>query len=136
MASTDSDQFDQLRQNATVAMQTSLTALQALQSDLANHAEISSALIAGVSAGQPLPDILLRINSPEVRPALTSTIRAFERARHRARLRLIAVALAEGASDQDIRQLWSLSQEMVRRAKREITEIDDVELPEDAEESS
>jgi hypothetical protein len=75
--------------------------------------------------GTSLLDTLHANHPDEIRPLLTSAIRNFERARHRARLRLIAVAIAEGASDQDVRHPWSVSHEMVRRAKRELTEIDD-----------
>jgi hypothetical protein len=35
--------------------------------------------------------------------------------------------MAEGATDRDVRHLWNISNEMVRRAKRELTSLDDAD---------
>jgi hypothetical protein len=124
------DEPNRLRENAAKAMRASVVALEALQVGLMSQAEVSQSLVNTLESGGSVPDMLIRVNSHEVRPALTAMIRAFERTRHRARLRLIEVAFAEGATDQDVRELWSISQEMVRRAKREIGELEDIEVPE------
>jgi hypothetical protein len=130
------EDFERLRQNAVIAMRANVAALVALRTGLSAQADVSSSLISTLESGHPVPAKLVQVKSHEIRPALTAAIRAFERTRHRARLRLIAVTIAEGANDQDVRELWSISQEMVRRAKREIAELDDVEVPEGVESTS
>jgi hypothetical protein len=67
--------------------------------------------------------------SSEVRPALSTAIRLFENARHRLRLHLVRVAIAEGASDREICELWSFSYEMVRRIKKEIAQFEESVAP-------
>jgi hypothetical protein len=65
----------------------------------------------------------------EVRPAQSTAIRLFENARHRLRLHLVRVAIAEGATDAEICELWSFSNEMVRRIKKEIAELEEAGVP-------
>ena len=136
MASPRSSDLARLRQNAASALQANVAAQVALQSALVDQAETCRSLIGALEVGQPVPGMLVKVSSHEARPALTARIRAFERTRHRARLRLIEVAIAEGATDQDVRELWSISQEMVRRAKREIAELEDFEDDLDIDEVS
>ena len=67
----------------------------------------------------------MRVNgSSDVRPALSTAIRLYENARHRLRLHLVRLAIAEGATDSEICELWNFSYEMVRRIKKEITKLE------------
>ena len=106
-----------------MALHANVAALEDLQRELSHHRSVSLAMSATLSEGGSLLKTLGDVKSHEIRPVLTAAIRAFERSRHRFRLRLIAVAMAEGATDQDLRHLWSISHEMVRRAKRELTAL-------------
>ena len=65
----------------------------------------------------------------DARRATTTAIRTQESAHHRSRLRLIAVAIAEAATDAERCELWKMSTETERRAKWEIAGLDAVEAP-------
>ncbi len=130
----DPCELDRLRRQAAVALARNVVALQDLQAELARHADVSETMIGTLSDSDSLLDTFEAVKSHEVRPALTNAIRNFERTRHRARIRLTAVAFAEGASDEDVRKIWSISREMIRRAKRELAElVDEPEEPLSAE---
>ena len=77
-------------------------------------------LRAAMSSDRSLIEAMRVQDAASKRIELTDAIRRFESARHRARMRMIAVAYAEGATDADICDLWQMSSEMVRRAKKEI----------------
>ncbi len=126
----DACDLEHLRNEAAVALARNRIALRDLQAELTHHDGVSATMIDTLESGESLLDTFVAVKSSEIRPALTGAIRVFERTRHRARIRLTAVAYAEGASDEDIRQIWNMSREMVRRAKREIVEIgDEAEVP-------
>ena len=132
----DACDLEHLRNEAAVALARNRIALRDLQAELTHHDGVSATMIDTLESGESLLDTFVAVKSSEIRPALTGAIRVFERTRHRARIRLTAVAYAEGASDEDIRQIWNMSREMVRRAKREIVEIgDEAEVPPVAVES-
>ena len=129
MTPTDDAGSELQRRNAVAALRKNLAAFEALQRELTHHAGVSRALIGALEGDARLLDTLEAVRSHEIRPVLTSAIRSFEQSRHRARMRLIAVAMGEGAGDEDVRHLWSISQEMVRRAKKELAEAPVVEEP-------
>jgi len=127
MAPPDDGDLARLRHNAAADLRANVAALDALQQQLTHHAGVSRTMIGTLSDGGSLLDTLEAVDSHEIRPELTAAIRSFERSRHRARLRLMAVAMAEGADDQDVRHLWNISHEMVRRAKRELGDLEDAD---------
>jgi|GEM_PF-1927504 CRP-like cAMP-binding protein len=121
MASADpGDTISALRRAAATDCQALLVAEADLTAQLQQHAEVTESMIRTMEDGGSLLDTLRANDSQRLRPALSNSVRAFERARHRARVRLIAVAMAEGATDQDVRELWNISREIVTRAKREL----------------
>ena len=89
--------------------------------------QVAAELVDAMERGEPLIGTMRTRQAADARLAATTAIRAYESARHRSRLRLIAVAIAEGATDADLCELWKMSSEMVRRAKREIAELDAAE---------
>lgn len=124
MASADpGNGIDSLRQAAVADCQALLEAEVDLTTHLEEHASVTRAMIHTLDQGESLVDTLRAHHSDQIRPALSNAVRAYERARHRARVRLIAVAMAEGATDQDVRELWNISREIVSRAKRELAAL-------------
>jgi CRP-like cAMP-binding protein len=117
------DGIDSLRQAAVSDCHALLAAETELTAQLQHHAKVTEAMMRTMEHGDSLVDTLRSNDSAQIRPALSNSVRAFERARHRARVRLIAVAMAEGATDQDIRELWNISREIVTRAKRELAAL-------------
>jgi len=86
--------------------------------------QVAAELADAMERGETLIDVMRERQAADARLAATTAIRTFESARHRSRLRLVAVAIAEGATDAELCDLWKMSSEMVRRAKREIAELD------------
>jgi hypothetical protein len=127
MAATNYGDLAHLRRDAAVDLRSDVDALHALEEELTRHGAVSETMIRTLTSAGSLVETLETVDSNGIRPALTAAIRKFERSRHRARLQLIAVAMAEGATDRDVRHLWNISNEMVRRAKRELTSLDDAD---------
>ncbi len=117
------DGIDSLRQAAVTDCRALLAAEAELTAQLQHHANVTEVMMRTMADGDSLVETLRSNDSAQIRPALSNSVRAFERARHRARVRLIAVAMAEGATDQDIRELWNISREIVTRAKRELAAL-------------
>jgi len=90
---------------------------------------VAAELVDAMERGEPLIATMRARRAADARLAATTAIRTYESTRHRSRLRLIAVAMAEGATDGELCELWKMSSEMVRRAKREIAGLDAVEAP-------
>ena len=101
-----------------------LDATHRLYQDLARHEAISNQVMDAVASGRPLADELRRQGSADWRPALSDSIRSFERCRPLARLRLIAVGLDEGLTPGDIGRLWGITRQLVARYLKEIDELD------------
>jgi hypothetical protein len=58
------------------------------------------------------------------RPRLTDSLTTYERLRHRARLRLIALGAAEGMTVADVQYHWSITKQLANRSLREIDQLD------------
>jgi len=83
--------------------------------------------------GRPLAPALRDGGSADRRPQLSDSIRNFERLRHRARLRLIGVGLAQGMTVQDVSAEWGVSRQLAARYLRELEALEAGEPdPEDA----
>jgi hypothetical protein len=104
-------------------------AARELIDQLDHNCQFTRELVDAVTSGEPLTGAMVAQRSFEVRPALSTSIRLFENARHRLRLHLVRVAIAEGASDAEICELWSFSNEMVRRIKKEISKFEEAGVP-------
>jgi hypothetical protein len=101
-----------------------MAANAALMTVMERTMEVAAELVTAMERGESLTEAMRARRASAFRVAATDAIRAFESSRHRARLRLIAVAAAEGATDADLCDLWSMSSEMVRRAKRELVDLE------------
>ena len=75
---------------------TLLAAGTELTAQLQHHAKVTEAMMRTMEHGDSLVDTLRSNDSAQIRPALSNSVRAFERARHRRASELIAVAMAEG----------------------------------------
>ena len=104
-------------------------AARVLVEELDRNCNFTREVLDAIASGQPFTDAMRVNRSSEVRPALSTAIRLYENARHRLRLHLVRVAIAEGATDGEICELWSFSYEMVRRIKKEITKFEDAGVP-------
>ena len=120
---TDPEGLDRLREVALVQSDAHVESGRRLLAQIDRHVEGSAALSTVLAEGGSLRDALLAFELPEIRPASTAAIADFERTRHTARLMLMAVALAEGASHHELQTLWQVSNELVRRTVREIAEL-------------
>ena len=85
---------------------------------------VAAELVEAMERGESLIEAMRTRQAADSRLAATTAIRAYESARHRSRLRLIEVAIAEGATDAELCELWKMSSEMVRRSKREIVDLE------------
>ena len=104
-------------------------AARVLVDELDRNCGFTREVLDAIRSGQAFTDAMRVNHSHEVRPALSTAIRLYENARHRLRLHLVRVAIAEGASDSEICELWSFSYEMVRRIKKEILTFEDAGAP-------
>lgn len=111
------------------ATEAHVTAARDLVEELERNCVFSQDVLQALRDGQPFVEAMTTNRSHEARPALSTAIRVFENARHRLRLHLVRVAIAEGASDTEICELWSFSSEMVRRIKKEIAKLEDAGVP-------
>ena len=105
------------------------SAARALVEELDRNSHVTRDVLDAIASGRPITDSMRDNHSHEVRPALYTAIRLFENARHRLRLHLVRVAMAEGATDSEICELWNFSNEMVRRIKKEILTFEAAGVP-------
>ena len=119
---TDPAGLDRLRKAALAQSDAHVESGKQLLAQITKHVDGSAALSAALEEGSSLRNALVAVELPEIRPASTAAIADFERTRHTARLMLMAVALAEGASHHELQTLWQVSNELVRRSVREIAE--------------
>ena len=120
----DHPDLDRLRADAVADARRSIEAFAGLTTVMEGAMRVVAELVDAMERGETLIHIMREREAGDARVAATTAIRTYESARHRSRLRLIAVAIAEGATDADLRDMWKVSSEMVRRAKREIAELD------------
>jgi hypothetical protein len=126
---TEPPDLERLRDAAVTDARRSIAAHGELSTVMEGTMQVASELVAAMEQGRPLIDTMRARRAADARLAATTAIRSYESARHRARIRLVAVALAEGATDAELCELWNMSYEMVRRAKREIAELQASEQP-------
>jgi len=119
--------LDELRAAAVADCRRSMEAKARLGVTLDGAMGVAGHLVDAMEAGRSLIATMREVEAHASRQAATDAIRAYESARHRCRLRLVAVAIAEGASDADLCKLWKMSPEMVRRARRELARLDEQE---------
>jgi len=112
------------RASALDEMRQLLAAAQALRADLEVHETACRLIIERIGAGHELAPALDEIGSQDLRPQLTRSLSAYERLRHRARLRLIALGVAEGMTSGDIQRHWAITRQLAGRALQEIRELD------------
>jgi hypothetical protein len=104
-------------------------AARVLVGELERNCTFTSDVVEAITSGRSFTEAMRVNHSSEVRPALSTAIRLYENARHRLRLHLVRAAIAEGATDGEICELWSFSHEMVRRIKKEIRKFEDAGVP-------
>ncbi len=101
-----------------------IEAAENLRSDLEHHEAVCRKILEGIRTGDPLGPLLEAAGSDRWRPRLTESLGLYEKLRHRARLRLIAVGLAEGMTSGDIQYHWAITRQLASRAVREVAELD------------
>ena len=127
---TESDDRDRLRNAAQSALRGHIKAADLHRAQLVENEDVTGRLLDAVFRKVPVLDALQSNDSGEVRVSMSTAIRKFERARHDARVRLISLAIDEGASDQDILRTWNFNREMLRRSKIEIAALEESSLSE------
>jgi len=115
--------------NAVSAAEEHAEAARVLVEELAWNCHRTRHVLVAIASGHPCTDAMRVNHSHEVRPALFTAIRLFEKARHRLRLHLVRVADAEAATDSEICELWRFSYEMVRRIKEELLQFESAGVP-------
>ena len=115
---------DVLRDRALEEMERLLEAAITLRTDLEEHESVCRLIIERVRAGDEVAPVLDRVNSHKLRPKLTDSLGVYERLRHRARLRMIALGVAEGMTPADIQRHWAITRQLTSRALQEIRELD------------
>jgi hypothetical protein len=113
------------RAGVEAEMQRLLEAADTLRADLEGHQAVCRSILAGIRRGERLEGLLEANGSRTWRPRITDSLTTYERLRHRARLRLIALGVEEGMTVQDIQQHWSITKQLANRALREIEHLDE-----------
>ena len=115
---------DVLRDRALEEMERLLEAATALRGDLEEHEAACRLIIERVRAGDQVAPILDEVHSHKLRPKLTDSLGTYERLRHKARLRLIALGVSEGMTPADIQRQWAITRQLASRALQEIRDLD------------
>ncbi len=127
-------ELDGLRRAAVRDARAAMAACHALSEAMDIAMRVAGELVEGLEHGECLVTAMRRRRAWETRMSATEAIHRYEVARRTSRARLVAVALAEGASDAEIQELWNVSAEIVRRIKRQIASMGpDDEGPSDGE---
>ncbi len=113
-----------LRAQALEEMGRLLEAAEVLRQDLGGHVEACRAIIDGIGRSDPLVGVMESAGSPSWRPRLTDSLLNYERLRHRARLRLIALGRSEGMAVEDVERLWAITRQLANRSIREAESLD------------
>jgi len=112
------------RRRSVAELEHLIEAAAVLRDDLDGHIAICEAIIAGVCDGEDLGSVLDAADSGTWRPKLTDSLTNYERLRHRARLRLIGLGVAEGMSVSDVERRWSITRQLANRSIREAEQLD------------
>jgi len=107
MSTTRDDLTDQ------IAELTELT--KALRRALLKYERANMVLASLIQDNTPTIEALKQAGAPSVRPELTDALDQFAGARHRTRLALLALAVAEGASMAEAGRAFSVSRQLVSR---------------------
>lgn len=124
---TGESDLEGLRRAAIRDARAAMDACHDLSESMDAAMQVAGELLDGLEDGKPLIDAMRRHRAWEARVSATEAIRRYEVARRTSRARLVAVVLAEGASDGEVQELWHVSPEMVRRIKRQIASMDPVD---------
>lgn len=117
LASTDRDRV-------VAALRDAQRASDELRRELHANEQATDVLIEGLVQGLPLEQLLDTINSERIRPQLTASLQGYERKRRAARLRVIALALEQDMSVEDIQQRWAITRSLAVRNIREARDLD------------
>jgi hypothetical protein len=112
------------RRKAVLEMEQLLHAASDLRDDLDGHIGVCKEIIEGLGREEDLGVVLDRVRSHEWRPKLTDALTTYERLRHRARLRLIALGVAEGMTVDDVERHWSITRQLANRSIRDAGQLD------------
>ncbi len=95
-----------------------------LRDELRANEKATDVMVEGLVQGVPLEQLLDTVNSERMRPQLTGSLQSFERQRRVARLRMIALALEQGMSVEDIQRRWAITRSLAVRNIREARGLD------------
>jgi hypothetical protein len=112
------------RRRAVTEMERLLEAAVVLREELDGHVAICQAVLEGVRNEDALGAVLDASSSRTWRPKMTDALTAYERLRHRARLRLIGLGVAEGMTVADVERHWSITRQLANRSIREAGQLD------------
>ena len=113
-----------VRDRAVREMEQLLDAAEDLRADLDEHVGVCRVIIDRIRAGEEVGPTLEGVRSDKLRPKLTDSLTVYERLRHQARLRLIALGVEEGMTSADIQRHWAITRQLASRALQEIKELD------------
>jgi len=94
-----------------------------LRSELNSHEAICRKLLNEVRVDHDMTGVLPEIHADSWRSAVTDAIRGFEAARHRVRLLLVAIEVAEGLSIGEVAKSWGVSRQLASRWVQETTTL-------------
>jgi len=97
-------------------------ATEALRRVLLHYEAVTADLIARVERGDEMVDAIVGVNGATKRTEVTEAIDAFEAARHRVRVAMVAAALDQGASASEVARALGFSRQL---ASRLVAEIED-----------
>jgi hypothetical protein len=112
------------RGRVVAALRDAQAASDDLRRELHANEQATDVLIEGLAQGVPLEQLLDAINSERMRPQLTASLQGYERKRRAARLRMIALALEQDMSVEDIQQRWAITRSLAVRNIREARGLD------------
>ncbi len=115
---------DELRRCADEEMTRLIEAAASLRQDLEQHEAVCRSILECIRTKEPLGQALEAANSQKWRQQLTRSLSAYEKLRHRARLRLIAIGLSEGMTQGDIQHHWGITRQLASRAVREVSRLE------------
>ena len=115
---------ERLRRAAVRDARAAMAASRDLSEAMDAAMRVAGDLVDALEGGESLIATMRKHRAWEARMSATEAIHHYEVARRTSRARLVAVVLAEGASDGDVQALWEVSPEMVRRIKRQIASMD------------
>ncbi len=112
------------RGRVVAALREAQRASDELRCELHANQQATDVLIEGLEQGLPLEQLLDTINSERMRPRLTASLQDYERKRRAARLRIIALALEQDMTVEDIQKRWAITRSLAVRNIREARDLD------------